>query len=81
MLCMRHDQAASLSDAIDEGHTVDDLGNSLTHPFNALQVFCAAIASLKTIVKHARRLPAPFVLRVRSRTVANVDSTGFVVRM
>jgi hypothetical protein len=40
----------------------------------------AAISSLKTIVRQAVRLPLPLVRTVRSRTVANVDSIGLVVR-
>jgi hypothetical protein len=36
--------------------------------------------SLKTIARAAAALPAPLVTFVRSRTVANVDSIGFVVR-
>jgi hypothetical protein len=39
-----------------------------------------ASTSLKTIASPAARLPAPFVTLVPSRTVANVDPTGFVVR-
>src|SRR5206468_12451320 len=49
-------------------------------PFSALQRFWADMASLKTIVRHAIRLPHPFVLFVRRRTVENVDSMGFDVR-
>jgi hypothetical protein len=49
-------------------------------PFKARQRCWAAIVSLKTIVRHAIRLPEPFVFRVRSRTVAKVDSIEFVVR-
>src|SRR5262245_52522363 len=41
---------------------------------------CAASSSLNAIVKPAVREPAPFVTRSRNRTVANVDSIGFVVR-
>ena len=37
--------------------------------------------SLNTIVRHAARLPLPFVLSCRSRTVENTLSIGFVVRM
>ena len=37
--------------------------------------------SLNTIVRQATRLPLPLVFTVRNRTVANVDSIGFVVRM
>jgi hypothetical protein len=50
-------------------------------PFNARQRFDALSISLKTIVRQATRLPLPFVFTVRSRTVANVDSIGLVVRM
>ena len=35
---------------------------------------------MKTIVNEASRLPQPFVRRCRKRTVAKVDSIGFVVR-
>ena len=37
--------------------------------------------NLNTIVRHAIRLPLPLVSTVRNRTVAKVDSIGFVVRM
>src|SRR5258706_11055936 len=50
-------------------------------PFNDRQLFDALSISLKTIVRHAVRLPLPFVLLCLSRTVENVDSIGFVVRM
>ena len=36
--------------------------------------------NMNTIVNDASRLPHPFVLRCRNRTVAKVDSIGFVVR-
>ena len=44
-------------------------------------MFSIVSARPATIVKQASRLPAPFVFFVRNRTVANVDSIGFVVRM
>ena len=50
-------------------------------PFNVLHFFDALSISLNTIVRHAVRVPLPFVLEWRRRTVANVDSIGFVVRM
>src|SRR5579863_2626409 len=53
---------------------------SAVAPLSARHVFCADIVSLKTIVRHARRLPLPFVFAVRRRTVAKVDSIGLVVR-
>jgi len=37
--------------------------------------------NLKTLVKQTARLSLPLVVSVRSRTVANVDSIGLVVRM
>jgi hypothetical protein len=49
-------------------------------PFKVRQRFEALCISLKTIVKQAFRVPLPFVRVVRNRTVANVDSIGFVVR-
>ena len=49
-------------------------------PFNARQRFEALCINLKTIVRHARRLPLPFVLLCRRRTVANTLSIGLVVR-
>ena len=54
-------------------------GNN-SDPFNARHLFEADSVSLNTIVRHAMREPHPFVRTVRSRTVANVDSIGFVVR-
>jgi len=54
---------------------------SLDEPFKPRHPLDALPISLKTIVRHATRLPLPFVFTVRSRTVANVDSIGLVVRM
>lgn len=51
---------------------------SNTLPFNCRQFRSAHWANLNTIVRQAVRLPQPWVRRVRSRTVANVDSIGFV---
>ena len=42
--------------------------------------FSAASTSLKAIARPALREPAPFVLRVRTFTVAKDDSIGLVVR-
>src|SRR4051812_49359036 len=50
-------------------------------PFNARHFFDAESISLYTIVRHADRLPLPFGLVCRSRTVANTLSIGLVVRM
>ena len=50
-------------------------------PFNARHLLDAFSINLNTMVKHAIREPDPFVFRCRSRTVANTDSIGFVVRM
>ena len=47
---------------------------------NRIHFFDADWASLNIIAKLARRVPFPFVLRCRSRIVANVDSMGLVVR-
>lgn len=52
-----------------------------TAPFKTRHFFSADCISLKTIVKQAMRDPLPLVLRCRNRTVANVLSMGFVVRM
>ena len=49
-------------------------------PFNALHFLDALSISLNTIVRHAARLPLPYVLACRERTAANVDSIGFDVR-
>ena len=54
-------------------------GGSLA-PFEIRRRFEALCINLKTIVKQAVRVPPPFVRLVLSRTVANVDSIGFVVR-
>ena len=53
---------------------------SSAEPLSNRQPFEADSISLNTIVKHAEREPLPFVLLVRKRTVANVDSIGLVVR-
>jgi hypothetical protein len=45
------------------------------------QFLAADSMSLWTIVRQASRVPVPFVLSVRKRTVANTLSIGFVVRM
>jgi hypothetical protein len=50
-------------------------------PFNDRQPFEALTISLKTIAKHAERLPFHFVLSCLRRTVANTLSIGLVVRM
>ena len=42
-------------------------------PFNSRHAFAADSINLKTIVKHADWEPLPFVLLVRSRTVAQVS--------
>jgi hypothetical protein len=53
---------------------------SSAEPLSNRQPFEADSIRLNTIVIHAEREPPPFVLLVRSRTVANVDSIGLVVR-
>src|SRR5215213_1903609 len=53
---------------------------SSAQPLSFRQCFSADWHSLKTIVRHAWRLPQPLVLAVRSRTVAKVLSRGLVVR-
>jgi hypothetical protein len=50
-------------------------------PFNDRQPFDAVSISLNTIVRHAERLPLPFVLSCLNRTVENTLSIGLVVRM
>ena len=55
------------------------LTDRASEPFNDRQPFDAASISLNTIVRHATRLPLSFVLSCRSRTVANVNSIGFVL--
>ena len=69
-----------LPDAVDEDGPLTTSASS-GEPFNDRQLFDADSISLKTIVRHAVRLPLPFVLSCRSRTVANTLSIGFVVRM
>ena len=49
-------------------------------PFRRRQWRSAWRANMKAIVNDASRLPQPFVRRCRKRTVAKVDSLGFVVR-
>jgi hypothetical protein len=49
-------------------------------PLSFRQWFCADSTSLNVIARQAARLPAPFVLLVRNRTVANVLSIGLLVR-
>jgi hypothetical protein len=49
-------------------------------PFKSLHLFEADCISLYIIVRQAIREPLPLVRFVRSRTVANVDSIGLVVR-
>src|SRR5262249_32146999 len=50
-------------------------------PFNDRQLFDALSISLKTIARHADRLPFPLVLSCLSRTVENTLSIGLVVRI
>jgi len=70
---------------VGELHPIDDLGHQLM-PVKSSPVFLARtrirawVASLNTMVNVASRDPQPLVWRVRWRTVANVDSIGFVVR-
>ena len=80
MLCLNHDQAAS-SFWPSTRRTPAMTSGMDSEPFRALQFFSADWASLNTIIRQAVREPLPLVLAVRSRTVANVDSIGFVVRM
>jgi hypothetical protein len=51
-----------------------------SEPLSSRYFFEANCNSMKTIVRQAMREPLPLVRFVRSRTVANVDSIGFVVR-
>ena len=46
----------------------------------ARQRSCADSISLNAIARPAAREPGPLVILVRCRTVAKVDSMGFVVR-
>jgi len=46
----------------------------------ARHLACADSISLNAIATPAAREPGPLVTRWRSRTVANVDSIGLVVR-
>lgn len=80
ILWMTHDQAAAFLTPSANGTPAITSVTSV-EPFNALQCLEAFSISLNTIVKHATREPEPLVLRCRSRTVANVDSMGLVVRM
>jgi hypothetical protein len=50
-------------------------------PFNLRHLCSALFVSLKTIARMPARETHPRVFAVRSRTVAKVDSMGFVVRM
>ncbi len=50
-------------------------------PFNVRQFCSAVLVNLKTIARMPARETQPRVLVVRKRTVAKVDSIGFVVRM
>lgn len=52
-----------------------------SEPLSFLHLFCAHLASWKTIARVALVLPHPFVFRVLKRTVANMDSIGLVDRM
>jgi hypothetical protein len=50
-------------------------------PLKDRKPYDAASLSLKTIARHAARLPSPLVLSHLSRTVENTLSIGLVVRM
>ena len=53
----------------------------ILYPFSLFHLFWASLVSLNTIVMVAVREPQPFVRFVLSRTVANVDSIGLIVRI
>src|SRR5262245_41754172 len=76
----RLSQAASVCSAPSTTRTPAMTLASSVDPFSNRQLFAADSISLNTIARQADRLPLPFVLVVRSRTVANVDSIGLVVR-
>src|SRR5262249_4463969 len=73
-------QAASVCSTPSTNRTPAMTFDSNGDPFSNRQVFEAPSISLNTIVRQATLDPLPFVLTVRNRTVANVDSIGFVVR-
>src|SRR5512135_2776006 len=80
-LCLEIFQAAGFSLMPSMKTTPLTISASSGEPFNERQPFDALSISLNTIVRHATRLPLPFVLSCRSRTVENTLSIGFVVRM
>ena len=69
-----------LLDAVDENRPLTTSASS-DLPFNDRQPFDAVSISLNTIVRHAERLPLPFVLSCLNRTIENTLSIGLVVRM
>ena len=83
MLWMEGDQAAIswVSDRMPSMNGTPRItSRSKALPFRRRQWLWAHWANLNTIVKHAIRLPLPFVRSVRRRTVENIDSIGFDVR-
>src|SRR6516165_2381403 len=73
-------QAASVCSTPSTNRTPAMTFGSSSEPFSNRQLFAAPSISLNTIVRQADLDPLPFVFAVRSRTVANVDSMGLVVR-
>lgn len=73
-------QATALTSIPSTNFTPEMTAWSRGDPFNDRQLLEAPSISLNTIVRQALRLPLPLVLSCLSRTVANVDSVGFVVR-
>src|SRR5262249_59659462 len=67
-------QAASVCSTPSTNRTPAMTFDSNGDPFSNRQVFEAPSISLNTIVRQATLDPLPFVLTVRNRTVANVDS-------
>ena len=57
-----------------------DEGHEMGCAFTARQRDCADSMSLNAMASPAAREPGPLVTLVRWRTVAKVDSIGFVVR-
>ena len=65
--------------AVDEGGAGADQGDEVGRVDGSPAGLCG-LHQLKAIAMPAAREPGPLVTRWRSRTVAKVDSVGFVVR-
>ena len=66
--------------AVAEADTADDVGEAVGTIESAQKCRLADLASLKTMASAVARDRQPLVWAVRSRTVAKVLSTGFVLR-